>query len=415
MKKLRVQLNLCIPIRLKIQKEGSRIIKEIQAIDKLKGNGVPKILDSYDGDEKDIPYFITEWIEGYDLDEFAKKNINSIEEALLLTRKLALILDSCHQLGIIHRDIKPSNIRINQDGEPTLVDFGLSWINKYKPESRKTPLGQEIGNRFLRLPEFSAGSLEKQNKIADVTFLVGILFYLVTETFPRQLKDDRNLMPHERESSISRFINSEDPLWEKIQRIFRIGFQQNHELRFKSAISLIEYIDSALRVEKEVKKNFQIEDSISEITEIFVSENANEKRKIKSEFHKINQDLKLFIIEKFKGSGLNLKTSFVDDQYSSLYTDSMAIELTNSEIPEVSVTLNHAIMIRDKKLMASHWINSSCRDNGAIKRNTIESRVYYESYENDLDSLKEKLWEYKTSLLGYAVDEYKRLCKVYLN
>ncbi|CAN0606617.1 unnamed protein product, partial [Ectocarpus sp. 12 AP-2014] len=121
--------------------------------------GLPRIIETNTNlfKEKDIPlYYVSEFIEGKQLDDYIQLNTPNEEEIIVLFEQLLKILSDCHERNVIHRDIKPENI-IVKDGEIYLVDFGIS----YYPEAaikNLTKVGIEIGNRFLRLPEHSAGS-----------------------------------------------------------------------------------------------------------------------------------------------------------------------------------------------------------------------------------------------------------------
>jgi serine/threonine-protein kinase len=81
-----------------------------------------------------------------------------------------------------------------------LVDFGLGYKDGLTA-GFQTEHGQEIGNRFLRLPELSSGSPLKQDVRTDLTFLGGLLFYMLTGSAPSALFDAEGKMPHQRGSA----------------------------------------------------------------------------------------------------------------------------------------------------------------------------------------------------------------------
>ena len=49
----------------------------------------------------------------------------SVQDCLLLCRRICRALSFLHGHGLVHRDLKPANIMIQPDGTPVLVDFGL--------------------------------------------------------------------------------------------------------------------------------------------------------------------------------------------------------------------------------------------------------------------------------------------------
>ena len=123
-------------------------------------------------------YVCTELIDGRSLDKVSTISATK-DEIVAAVVRLTRIIHDLHQAGIVHRDIKPQNI-IAHGSRLTdlyLVDFGLAF-SSVAFDDYKTEVGQELGNRFLRLPELQAGSRMKQDPISDVTFAVGVLFYL---------------------------------------------------------------------------------------------------------------------------------------------------------------------------------------------------------------------------------------------
>ena len=127
-------------------------------------------------------YYISQWIEGQTLSNYVsqKKNI-SIDLAIDICRKLCTILISCHSEGVYHRDIKPDNIIITDKEDVFLIDFGISHDEK---DNFNTQIGQELGNRFLKLPEVAKGVGNKADPRTDVTFVVGIVFFLLYRSIP---------------------------------------------------------------------------------------------------------------------------------------------------------------------------------------------------------------------------------------
>ena len=65
-------------------------------------------------------------VEGEDLSERLKRGPLPVEEALEICKQIAEALEAAHEKGIIHRDLKPGNIKIKEDGQVKVLDFGLA-------------------------------------------------------------------------------------------------------------------------------------------------------------------------------------------------------------------------------------------------------------------------------------------------
>ena len=76
-------------------------------------------------------------------------------EAARILHKVLLGLNHVHSLGIIHRDLKPENIMMTNDGDPKLIDFGLS-----KQRSTNKKLSTIVGTPFYVAPEVLSGDYD---------------------------------------------------------------------------------------------------------------------------------------------------------------------------------------------------------------------------------------------------------------
>jgi serine/threonine-protein kinase len=391
-----------------------RQLTEIESLKKLDGEGVPKLLESYTSDAPNkTPYFIMEWINGLDLDEYIQSYSFTIKNALEFTRKLALIVDKCHQNGIIHRDIKPQNIRIIQkSSNPILVDFGISW-NEHEsvPKNQRTAIGEEIGNRFLRLPEHASGSNQKRDKISDTTFLVGILFYLITKVTPRILKDEDNQMPNERQlpENIQKVLST-DPLWSKVKRIFNVGFQYSINLRFRSCISLIEYIDNCMETNdsEPLDPTKTLSETQKLLSELFNTEELEEQRKVKAQFENLNYRIHSEIQEMLRSKGFSVGAGHT----GLINSHTIHINIRNATYSDLTVKLLHHIKIEENRLIAGYSIDAIKPGNPnkiAIPIPIVGLTNYYDGYISDFDSLKEGINNYKAIFINEAIKGYLSL------
>jgi serine/threonine-protein kinase len=72
------------------------------------------------------PWLAMEYVEGESLDKYCRARSCSIRERLALFHEVCEAVQYAHLRGIIHGDLKPSNIRVTNDGQPKLLDFGLA-------------------------------------------------------------------------------------------------------------------------------------------------------------------------------------------------------------------------------------------------------------------------------------------------
>jgi serine/threonine-protein kinase len=204
--------------------------------------GIPSIVESNADSFKDKQvslYYVSDFIDGIRLDDYVKNNNLSEDQVIDFMRQLLTILKNCHAADIVHRDIKPENIII-KNGRLFLVDFGIAYYGE-SSENNITTLGQEIGNRFLKLPEHVAGSSNKRDTRSDLTLAVGIALFMLTAEYPRTLYVDGKF-PHqfqERSTKIAKLRYSK--VW---NIIFDRGFMLNISDRWNSAQDILNIIDS---------------------------------------------------------------------------------------------------------------------------------------------------------------------------
>lgn len=215
-----------------------RFEMEIAALRHLNCSNVPRVLE--DGkDENGAPYFISEWNPGLTLQGFVSGQPQTLEKALDICSQLVNILEQVHAQKVVHRDIKPDNMILNCDGRLSLVDFGIAWFSRQDPISELTEVhGTRLGNFFLVLPEFY-GNQDKRDHRSDLTFAVGILFFLLAGVKPVQLREAGVRPPH-RTDMASRFRSDAmaDQRWPLVQSIFDVGFSINPDHRYQSAVEL---------------------------------------------------------------------------------------------------------------------------------------------------------------------------------
>jgi eukaryotic-like serine/threonine-protein kinase len=192
-------------IRQTDKRARKRFYREVTAYETLAGLGVPDLYDHNASDwETNAPlYLAIEYLDGGNLRDWFEGlgKVATFDQAVAIAEVLGAVLTRCHEEGYLHRDIKPLNVMLRTPGDPStavLVDFGISF--NQADDDDLTRLHEEVGNRFLRLPEHA---LRGRLPVSDVTQLAGMVFWVLTGFEPRVLQDEAGLMPHQRPAARS--------------------------------------------------------------------------------------------------------------------------------------------------------------------------------------------------------------------
>lgn len=205
------------------------ILKKCDAI-----SGIPRIIEA----NLEKHYYVMEWIQGKTLDEALapKKYKRNFNIYMSIIMNLLQIVMEYSRIGIVHRDIKPLNI-ICLDEDVTnvfLLDFGTSFDEMSSKDI--TMVGEELGNRFLHISELQSGN--KRDIRSDITFCVGIFFFMLTGSKPVNLMVD-GLKPHEKVENIIKMQWLGSERLQIINKIFDKGFSLEPNERFQTVEDLI--------------------------------------------------------------------------------------------------------------------------------------------------------------------------------
>ncbi len=248
----------------------ARFFREAAAYDTVRTPGVPRLIESnahLHGKGEVDPYIATSFIEGPTMREWreAQQSVD-LHVALESTMALLKTLRECHRGGLLHRDIKPDNV-ILANGDPAwpvLLDFGLNF-HPDRTVDFETEAGQEIGNRFLRLPELSAGSRVKQDSRSDLSFCAGICFYLLTGANPDLLQDAEGRLPHQRSGTLAKLEQIAGAGLGRLLALFDSGFAPQIADRFNNVDAMI---DSMVKVMDRHQPVGNAEDDLTAIREM---------------------------------------------------------------------------------------------------------------------------------------------------
>jgi serine/threonine-protein kinase len=158
-----------------------RFYKEGRLAARLNHNNIVQAIDV--GEVGGLYYFVMEYVEGRTLyDDLSKGKVFSEKEALDTTIQVAKALAHAHNQGLIHRDVKPKNIMIHKDGTVKLADMGLAR-EASDMKAAKHEQGKTFGTPYYIAPEQIRGDINIDGR-ADIYSLGGTLYHMVTGRVP---------------------------------------------------------------------------------------------------------------------------------------------------------------------------------------------------------------------------------------
>ncbi len=132
------------------------------------------------------PFLVMEYVEGRPLDAViaGPASVGELDARVVLFEKIVRAVAYAHQRGIIHRDLKPGNIRVDDTGEPRILDFGLAKSVFEDAGKGVTRSGQFVGSLPWAAPEQTGDEAESADVRSDVYALGVMLYQALTGRMP---------------------------------------------------------------------------------------------------------------------------------------------------------------------------------------------------------------------------------------
>jgi serine/threonine-protein kinase len=159
----------------------ARFLQEIQVTARLQHPHILPLIDS--GEASGLVYYLMPYVEGESLRERLRREKQlPVEDALRISREVALALDYAHRQGVIHRDIKPENILLS-DNQALVADFGVARAVEAAGGERVTETGLSVGTPSYMSPEQAAGERDLDSR-TDIYSLGCVLYEMLVGEAP---------------------------------------------------------------------------------------------------------------------------------------------------------------------------------------------------------------------------------------
>jgi len=233
-----VALKLLAPERLADPQSLARFQREATAVSRLKHAHLAGIYEI--GELNGQPFLVMEWVEGRTLQALLKeKGALPLEEALRLFEQMTQAIDYAHKHELVHRDIKPANIMVNDQGQATIVDFGLATA---ADSVSVTETGTVLGTPLYMAPEQING--DPATSRADLYALAVVFYEMVSGRPPFEGEHMASIIYSKVHKEPPRLSDKAPSLGSSLDHVLTKALAREPDQRFESGKALLE----ALRV-----------------------------------------------------------------------------------------------------------------------------------------------------------------------
>ncbi|MBR3451266.1 MAG: SEL1-like repeat protein [Muribaculaceae bacterium] len=167
---------------VQVKQYRKKFLKEARTLASLAHPNIVSVIDVFE--ENGTVYYSMPFLPGGSLNDVVKSTGRLPErEALHYIQQVAEALKYLHEeKHLCHYDVKPANILLDSNGNPVLIDFGISKnYDSQGNETSSTPVGMSEG--FAPIEQYQH-LIAEFSPASDVYALGATLYFLVTGTKP---------------------------------------------------------------------------------------------------------------------------------------------------------------------------------------------------------------------------------------
>ena len=188
----------------------------------------------------DVPYVVTEYVEGRLLSEDISELSLGVEEVAYVGAQIAAVLYAAHREGIVHRGLNPDAIFLceayGDKHHVKVLDFGLAHLNELYGGGGEelTQFGQRLGQVEYMAPEYIESFV--LNEQTDL-YALGILMFEMLCGQPPFVGRQRDVMKKQvKEAPYAPSELSEKPIPEWMDNLIKALLQKKPEDRPVNAL-----------------------------------------------------------------------------------------------------------------------------------------------------------------------------------
>jgi len=176
----------CLKTGLATPESRARFLREQQIMAQLQHPYIARLYDAGVSSDN-VPFIVMEWVDGEPLTRYCDERRLGLTQRLRLFLKVCAAVAHAHQNLVVHRDLKPANILVGGDGQPKLLDFGISkLLDEAGPVTRT---GMHMLTPEYAAPEQFSG--EMVTTATDEYMLGTVLYELLCGLRPQHFSRNR--------------------------------------------------------------------------------------------------------------------------------------------------------------------------------------------------------------------------------